>query len=57
MSLTQFLLGIIAINVSVGLGAYAVITINELKKSKTMWEKAYTELAIENELLKLGVMK
>jgi len=37
-----------------GMLAYAVITISELKRSRTMWQQAYTKLAIEFELSKAG---
>jgi hypothetical protein len=53
----QYLTTIILINVSAGVGAYVVITINDLKQNRKMWEKAYTELATELELVRLGVMK
>jgi hypothetical protein len=41
---------IILVNVIAGLGAYAFITIKELKSSRAMWQQAYTSLSIQTEL-------
>ena len=54
MSLALIALTILLSSVIAGLLAYAVITISELKTSKTMWQQAYTKLAIEFELSKAG---
>jgi hypothetical protein len=46
--------------VAIGLFSIPFFFVNELmKKDETIlaWQKAYTELATENELRKLGVMK
>ena len=54
MSLALIASTILLSSVFAGLLAYAVITISELKTSKTMWQQAYTKLAIEFELSKAG---
>jgi hypothetical protein len=37
-----------------GVLAYLVVSVTQLKTSKTMWQQAYTKLAIEFELSKAG---
>jgi hypothetical protein len=54
MSLALITLTILLSSLFAGLLSYAVIATSELKKSKTMWEQAYTKLAIEFELSKAG---
>jgi hypothetical protein len=54
MSLALISITILLSSLFAGLIAYAVITISELKKSKKMWEQAYTELAIQFMVLKAG---
>jgi hypothetical protein len=54
MSLLLISVTILLSSVISGLLAYAVITISELKRSRTMWQQAYTKLAIELELSKAG---
>ena len=52
------LLLIVALITLSGVAMWLVLT-ELMKKDETilMWQKAYTELATENELRKLGVMK
>jgi hypothetical protein len=52
MSLTLIAITNLLSSVFSGMLAYAVITISELKRSRTMWQQAYTKLAIEFELSK-----
>jgi hypothetical protein len=54
MSLALIASTILLSSVLSGMLAYAVITISELKRSRTMWQQAYTKLAIEFELSKAG---
>jgi hypothetical protein len=55
--LIQIALIILIPSLLAGALAYLVVSVSELKTNKKMWEQAYTKLATELELTKLGVMK
>jgi hypothetical protein len=54
MSLIQMALIILMPSILAGALAYLVVSVTQLKTSKTMWQQAYTDLAIEFELSKAG---
>lgn len=54
MSLALITLIILLPSLLAGALAYLVVSVTQLKTSKTMWEQAYTTLAIEFELSKAG---
>ena len=54
MSLIQMSLIILIPSILAGVLAYLVVSVTQLKTSKTMWQQAYTKLAIEFELSKAG---
>jgi hypothetical protein len=54
MSLMQMALIILIPSILAGVLAYLVVSVTQLKTSKTMWQQAYTKLAIEFELSKAG---
>ena len=54
MSLIQMALIILIPSLVAGALAYLVVSVTQLKTSNTMWQQAYTKLAIEFELSKAG---
>ena len=54
MTEIQIVLIILTPSILAGVLAYLVVSVTQLKTNKTMWQQAYTKLAIELELSKAG---